>query len=169
MFAFNLLKTTTNVVNSIITRTLKYHPRVTSPSPLNRPPRIFIPGQEDKNNMPDEQTRLWKEQRSLYKLDQKGPLKHKKRTQPIEGRPQMRGIVIKTMIKKPRKPNSANRKCVLVKLSNGKEKPAYVPGIGHNLQEHSTVLVHKKRVKDVPGLKLRVIRGVYDCSLVIKR
>jgi small subunit ribosomal protein S12 len=81
----------------------------------------------------------------------------------------MRGIVIKTVIKKPKKPNSANRKCVLVKLTNGKEAIAYVPGIGHNLQEHSVVLVQKKRTKDVPGLKLRCIRGHYDLPEVQKR
>lgn len=81
----------------------------------------------------------------------------------------MRAVVIKTIIKKPKKPNSANRKCVLVKLTNGKEAVAYIPGIGHNLQEHSVVLVHNKRTKDVPGLKLRCMRGWYDLPHVQKK
>lgn len=76
---------------------------------------------------------------------------------------------MKTMIKKPKKPNSANRKCVLLKLSNGKEAAAYIPGIGHNLQEHSVVLVKKARTKDIPGLKLKVIRGKYDCAHPVSR
>ncbi|XP_003747247.1 40S ribosomal protein S12, mitochondrial [Galendromus occidentalis] len=87
----------------------------------------------------------------------------------IDYKPQMKGVVLKTVIKKPKKPNSANRKCVLVKLSNGKEATAYVPGIGHNLQEHSVVLVRKGRTKDVPGLKLKVVRGKYDCAHVAPR
>ena len=81
----------------------------------------------------------------------------------------MKGIVLKTLIKKPKKPNSANRKCVLVRLTNGKEKIAFVPGEGHNLQEHSVVLVYRKRVRDVPGLKLRVLRGHLDCAHVVKK
>lgn len=136
---------------------------------INQPPRIFKNGEENPNKMPDEEARIWKEQRSLYKLEQKEPRKRDKRPNPIDGRPQMRGIVLKTIIKKPKKPNSANRKCVFVRLSNGKEAACFVPGIGHNLQEHSTVLVKYHRVQDVPGLRLRVIRGVYDCSPIIKR
>lgn len=64
-----------------------------------------------------------------------GPhIKKPKRRRPLDGRPFMKGVVLKTVIKKPKKPNSANRKCVLVRLSNGKEMVAYIPGIGHNLQ-----------------------------------
>lgn len=92
----------------------------------------------------------------------------KKRCSPIDYRPQMKGIVLRTMIKKPKKPNSANRKCVFVRLSNGREAAAYVPGIGHNLQEHSMVLVHTRRTKDVPGLRLKCIRGVYDLQHVYR-
>uniref|UniRef100_A0A023FY12 Small ribosomal subunit protein uS12m n=1 Tax=Amblyomma parvum TaxID=251391 RepID=A0A023FY12_AMBPA len=87
------------------------------------------------------------------------PPPRKKRKHPLDNKPFMKGVVIKTLIKKPKKPNSANRKCVLVRLSNGKEAAAYVPGVGHNLQEHSVVLVYKSRTKDVPGLKLKVVRG----------
>lgn len=87
-----------------------------------------------------------------------------KRKHPTDNRPQMKGVVLKTLIKKPRKPNSANRKCVLLRMSNGKEKVAHVPGVGHNLQEHSVVLVQARRTQDVPGLRLKVMRGLYDCA-----
>jgi len=87
----------------------------------------------------------------------------------LDGQPQMKGIVLKTLIKKPKKPNSGNRKCVLVRLSNGKEMAAYIPGEGHNLQEHNIVLVRGGRTKDVPGLKIKVIRGAYDCAHVKKK
>lgn len=82
--------------------------------------------------------------------------------------PYAKGVVLKTLVKKPKKPNSANRKCVLVRLSNGKEMTAYIPGEGHNLQEHSIVLVRPGRTKDVPGLKLKCVRGKYDLGHVIK-
>ncbi|ODM99805.1 40S ribosomal protein S12, mitochondrial [Orchesella cincta] len=88
---------------------------------------------------------------------------------PLDGAPMLKGVVLKTLIKKPKKPNSANRKCVLVRLSNGKEKIAHVPGIGHNLQEHNVVLVRCGRLQDVPGVKLKCIRGKYDLAHVIKQ
>lgn len=111
----------------------------------------------------------WKEQIYLRRVHEKGPVKERKRRHALDEKPQMRGFVLKTLIKKPKKPNSGNRKCVLVRLTNGKEKVAYIPRIGHNLQEHSVVLVHQKRVKDVPGLRLRCIRGCYDLPHVIKK
>ena len=80
-----------------------------------------------------------------------------------------KAIVIKPVIKKPKKPNSANRKCVLVRLPSGKEAIAYVPGEGHNLQEHNIVMVRVGRLQDVPGVKLRCIRGVYDLGHVVKK
>lgn len=80
----------------------------------------------------------------------------------------MKGVVLKTLIKKPKKPNSANRKCVLVRLTNGKEMVAYVPGIGHNLQEHNIVLTRVGRLQDCPGVKLKCIRGKHDLGHVIK-
>lgn len=86
----------------------------------------------------------------------------------LDGKPQMKGVVLKTVIRKPKKPNSGNRKCVIVRLSNGKEATAYIPGEGHNLQEHNIVLIRGGRTKDVPGLKLKVVRGAYDCSHVKK-
>ncbi|KAL7676051.1 hypothetical protein ACOME3_002307 [Neoechinorhynchus agilis] len=87
----------------------------------------------------------------------------------MDQRPQMKAIVLKLVIKKPRKPNSGNRRCAKIRLSNGKETYAFIPGEGHNLQEHSIVLVNGQRKKDVPGLKYRVIRGKYDCSHVKKK
>ncbi|KAH9527242.1 30S ribosomal protein S12 technical knockout [Dermatophagoides farinae] len=110
----------------------------------------------------------WEEERFLLRIHKAGPKERHVRRHPLDNRQQMRGVVLKTLIRKPKKPNSANRKCVLLRLSNGKEVTAFVPGEGHNLQEHSVVLVQKKRVRDVPGLKIRVIRGAYDCAHVTK-
>ncbi|CAG2161842.1 unnamed protein product [Oppiella nova] len=111
----------------------------------------------------------WEEHRLLHRFHICGGYGRKPRKHPLDNKPQMKGIVLKTLIKKPKKPNSANRKCVLVRLTSGKEKVAFVPGEGHNLQEHSVVLCEKRRVRDVPGLKLRVIRGAYDCAHVVKK
>uniref|UniRef100_A0A8C8VHD1 Small ribosomal subunit protein uS12m n=1 Tax=Pelusios castaneus TaxID=367368 RepID=A0A8C8VHD1_9SAUR len=85
------------------------------------------------------------------------------------GRPQIRGVVLKTMIRKPKKPNSANRKCARVRLSNGKEVTCFIPGEGHNLQEHNIVLVEGGRTQDLPGVKLKIVRGKYDCAHVQKK
>lgn len=76
--------------------------------------------------------------------------------------PQQKGVCIRLIIKKPKKPNSALRKLAKVKLSNGSIIYAYIPGIGHNLQEHGVVLVRGGRVKDLPGVKYKCIRGKYD-------
>ncbi|XP_062341340.1 28S ribosomal protein S12, mitochondrial-like [Osmerus eperlanus] len=85
------------------------------------------------------------------------------------GRPQMKAVILKTLIRKPKKPNSANRKCARVRLSNGKEAVVFIPGEGHNLQEHNVVLVQGGRTQDLPGVKLTVIRGKYDCAHVVKK
>lgn len=107
---------------------------------------------------------------SLRQMHKTGPhVKKRNKRRPLGGKPFMKGVVLKTLIKKPKKPNSANRKCVLVKLSNGKESVAHVPGEGHNLQEHHIVLVRVGRLKDVPGVKLKVVRGKYDCAHVVKK
>lgn len=95
--------------------------------------------------------------------------KRRLKISPIGFNPHLKGVVLKTLIKKPKKPNSANRKCVLVRLSNGKECVAFVPGEGHNLQEHSTVLAEARRTKDLIGVKVRVVRGKYDCAPVKKK
>uniref|UniRef100_A0A2A4J7F8 Small ribosomal subunit protein uS12m n=1 Tax=Heliothis virescens TaxID=7102 RepID=A0A2A4J7F8_HELVI len=107
---------------------------------------------------------------SLNQMHRSGPhIKTRKSRNPLNGNPFAKGVVLKTLIKKPKKPNSANRKCVLVRLSNGKEMVAYVPGIGHNLQEHNIVLVRVGRLKDCPGVKLKCVRGKYDLPQVIKQ
>ncbi|XP_011499319.1 PREDICTED: 40S ribosomal protein S12, mitochondrial [Ceratosolen solmsi marchali] len=106
---------------------------------------------------------------SLVEMHKRGPMKKKKKKSPLNGNPFAKGVVIKTLIRKPKKPNSANRKCVLVRLSNGKEMTAYIPGIGHNLQEHNVVLCRVGRCKDVPGIKIKCVRGKYDLAHVMKR
>src|SRR5438445_2575366 len=82
----------------------------------------------------------------------------------LEASPQKRGVclIVKTMT--PKKPNSALRKVARVRLSNGREVTAYIPGIDHNLQEHSIVLVRGGRVRDLPGIRYHIIRGVLDCA-----
>ncbi len=79
-----------------------------------------------------------------------------------EGSPFKRGVCLKVTTVTPKKPNSALRKIARVRLSNGTEITAYIPGVGHNLQEHSIVLVRGGRVKDLPGVRYHVVRGVYD-------
>merc|ERR1711893_57293 len=98
----------------------------------------------------------------------KGWKKKRKKYITMDGHPLMKGLVLKVMVKKPKKPNSANRKCVRVKLSSGREATAYIPGIGHNLQEHHIVLVRGGRVQDCPGIRLKCVRGAYDLQHVKK-
>jgi small subunit ribosomal protein S12 len=83
--------------------------------------------------------------------------------------PQKRGVCTKVAIKTPKKPNSAQRKIARVRLTNGLEVTAYIPGIGHNLQEHSVVLIRGGRVKDLPGVRYHIIRGKLDTQGVANR
>lgn len=107
---------------------------------------------------------------TLIQMHRTGPhIKLRKNKNPLGDKPFAKGVVLKTLIKKPKKPNSANRKCVLVRLSTGKEMVAYVPGIGHNLQEHNVVLVRVGRLKDVPGVKIKCVRGKFDLPHVIRQ
>lgn len=87
----------------------------------------------------------------------------------VSGSPFKRGVCTKVTTVTPKKPNSALRKIARVRLSNGMEVTAYIPGEGHNLQEHSIVLIRGGRVRDLPGVRYHVIRGVYDTSGVEKR
>jgi len=80
-----------------------------------------------------------------------------------------RGVCVKVKTMTPKKPNSAIRKIARVRLSNGEEVTAYIPGEGHNLQEHSIVLIRGGRVKDLPGVRYHIVRGVYDTQGVDKR
>ncbi len=82
----------------------------------------------------------------------------------LEGDPQRRGVCIQVMTRTPKKPNSALRKVAKVRLSNGKEVIAYIPGEGHNLQEHSIVLVRGGRVRDLPGVRYHIVRGTLDAQ-----
>nr|8A22_Bl Chain Bl, uS12m [Polytomella magna]8APN_Bl Chain Bl, uS12m [Polytomella magna]8APO_Bl Chain Bl, uS12m [Polytomella magna] len=82
----------------------------------------------------------------------------------LEQCPYKKGICLRVYTTAPKKPNSANRKVCKVQLSNGYKVLAYIPGEGHNLQEHSIVLVRGGRTKDLPGVKYKVIRGKYDCA-----
>ena len=83
--------------------------------------------------------------------------------------PQRRGVCTQVRTATPKKPNSALRKIARVRLTNGIEVTAYIPGIGHNLQEHSVVLVRGGRVKDLPGVRYHIIRGTLDAAGVAKR
>jgi small subunit ribosomal protein S12 len=83
--------------------------------------------------------------------------------------PQKKGVCVKLFEMTPRKPNSARRKVVRVRLSTKRYITAHIPGEGHNLQEHSVVLIHGGRSKDLPGVKYRVIRGKFDCLPVKNR
>ncbi len=96
-------------------------------------------------------------------------LKRINKVKDLEASPAKRGVclVVKTMT--PKKPNSALRKVARVRLSNGKEVTAYIPGIDHNLQEHSIVLVRGGRVRDLPGVRYHIVRGVLDASGVEAR
>lgn len=88
--------------------------------------------------------------------------KAKKKTVAMDGCPQKRGVCLAVKTVTPKKPNSALRKVARVRLSNGKEVTAYIPGIDHNLQEHSIVLVRGGRVRDLPGVRYHIVRGTLD-------
>ncbi len=83
--------------------------------------------------------------------------------------PQKRGVCTAVRVASPKKPNSAMRKIARVKLSNGHEVSAYIPGVGHNLQEHSVVLIRGGRVKDLPGVRYHIVRGTLDAQGVANR
>lgn len=89
--------------------------------------------------------------------------------QPSDGSPQKRGVCTQVRTMTPKKPNSALRKVARVRLSNGLEVTAYIPGEGHNLQEHSVVLVRGGRVKDLPGVRYHIVRGALDSTGVDKK
>ncbi|MBI4651883.1 30S ribosomal protein S12 [Candidatus Desantisbacteria bacterium] len=89
-------------------------------------------------------------------------VKVKSKSPAITGSPQRRGVCIRVYTTTPKKPNSALRKVAKVRLTNGIEVNCYIPGVGHNLQEHSIVLIRGGRVKDLPGVRYHIIRGVLD-------
>ena len=93
----------------------------------------------------------------------------KKKTAALKGNPQKRGVCTRVFTTTPKKPNSALRKVARVRLSNGIEVTSYIPGEGHNLQEHSVVLIRGGRVKDLPGTRYHIIRGTLDAQGVSGR
>ena len=108
---------------------------------------------------------------TINQLARKGRRKvlKKKKTPVLDECPQKRGVCLHVKTQTPKKPNSALRKIARVRLSNGKEITAYIPGEGHNLQEHSIVLVRGGRVRDLPGVRYHIVRGVLDTGGVDDR
>jgi small subunit ribosomal protein S12 len=101
---------------------------------------------------------------TISQLIRKGRIKVEKKTNTpaLAGSPQRRGVCVRVYTTTPKKPNSALRKVARVRLTSGYEVTSYIPGIGHNLQEHSVVLVRGGRVKDLPGVRYHVVRGTLD-------
>ena len=108
---------------------------------------------------------------TVQQLVRKGRTSPKKRTKSpaLKGSPQRRGVCTRVYTMTPKKPNSALRKVARVRLSNGIEVTAYIPGEGHNLQEHSIVLVRGGRVRDLPGVRYKIVRGTLDTAGVRDR
>ena len=100
---------------------------------------------------------------------QRQSAKYKSKSPALTSCPQRRGVCTRVFTTTPKKPNSALRKVARVRLSNGFEVNSYIPGIGHNLQEHSVVLVRGGRVKDLPGVRYHIVRGVLDTQGVNNR
>lgn len=108
---------------------------------------------------------------TINQLVRKGRKRIKKKmgAPALKGSPQKRGVCVRVYTATPKKPNSALRKVARVRLTTGVEVSAYIPGIGHNLQEHSVVLVRGGRVKDLPGVRYHIIRGTLDTLGVADR
>jgi small subunit ribosomal protein S12 len=108
---------------------------------------------------------------TINQLIRQGRKKVTKRsnTPALKGSPQKRGVCVRVYTTTPKKPNSALRKVARVRLTNGMEVTSYIPGVGHNLQEHSVVLIRGGRVKDLPGVRYHVVRGTLDALGVADR
>jgi len=108
---------------------------------------------------------------TINQLVRKGRvIQRRKNTAPaLQGCPQKRGVCIRVYTSTPKKPNSALRKVARVRLTNGIEVTSYIPGVGHNLQEHSMILARGGRVKDLPGVRYHIIRGTLDAIGVLDR
>jgi small subunit ribosomal protein S12 len=108
---------------------------------------------------------------TINQLVRKGRVSKRRRSKSpvLEACPQKRGVCLQVKTQTPKKPNSALRKVARVRLSNGKEITAYIPGEGHNLQEHSIVLIRGGRVRDLPGVRYHILRGTLDASGVDAR
>ena len=108
---------------------------------------------------------------TIQQLVRKGRqvLEDKSKSPALDSCPQRRGVCVRVYTTTPKKPNSALRKVARVRLTNGYEVTAYIPGIGHNLQEHSVVLIRGGRVKDLPGVRYHIVRGTLDTAGVADR
>ena len=108
---------------------------------------------------------------TINQLVRKGRRKARKKvkTPALQSCPQRRGVCVRVYTSTPKKPNSALRKVARVRLTNGIEVTSYIPGVGHNLQEHSVVLIRGGRVKDLPGVRYHIIRGTMDTAGVDDR
>jgi small subunit ribosomal protein S12 len=108
---------------------------------------------------------------TIHQLVQKGRKRAKKKTSSpaLRSSPQKRGVCMRVYTSTPKKPNSALRKVARVRLTNGIEVTAYIPGVGHNLQEHAIVLIRGGRVKDLPGVRYHIVRGTLDTMGVQNR
>lgn len=108
---------------------------------------------------------------TISQLVKKGRHKARKKNKApaLQGSPQKRGVCVRVYTSTPKKPNSALRKVARVRLTNGIEVTSYIPGVGHNLQEHSVVLIRGGRVKDLPGVRYHIIRGTMDAAGVDDR
>lgn len=108
---------------------------------------------------------------TINQLVRKGrkAIKYKSKSPALESNPQKRGVCTRVYTTTPKKPNSALRKVARVRLTNGIEVTAYIPGEGHNLQEHSIVLIRGGRIKDLPGVRYHIVRGAVDSSGVTDR
>ncbi len=108
---------------------------------------------------------------TIQQLLRKGRARQRRRSKSpdLMRSPQRRGVCIRVFTATPKKPNSALRKVARVRLTNGREVNAYIPGVGHNLQEHSVVLVRGGRVKDLPGVRYHIVRGTLDTTGVADR
>ena len=108
---------------------------------------------------------------TINQLVRKGRFQARSKTKSpaLKGAPQRRGVCVRVYTTTPKKPNSALRKVARVRLTNGMEVTTYIPGVGHNLQEHSIVLVRGGRVKDLPGVRYHVVRGTLDTQGVQNR
>ena len=103
---------------------------------------------------------------TIHQLVRKGRerIETKTKSPALQASPQKRGVCVRVYTQTPKKPNSALRKVARVRLTNGIEVTTYIPGVGHNLQEHSIVLIRGGRVKDLPGVRYHIVRGTLDAS-----
>jgi len=150
----------------------KYHVSLPSHLPTSSGPRshadLFLHKRGAEHGLPKDDEEAWENQifpmPTINQLVRKGraKVKVKSKSPALVNCPQRRGVCVQVMTRTPKKPNSALRKVAKVRLTNGQEVIAYIGGEGHNLQEHSIVLVRGGRVKDLPGVRYHIVRGTLD-------